>query len=200
MVINFIITYGIGLFFLIFKSSFPESFTQYLPEIFGLIAVILVLKSFTERKSVRMSWWLVIVNHFWVALALTINGNYDFQETELYLAGIIVAAIIGAFTLQRLFNQEGKIYLNRFQGLIQTHPKIGFLFFLCCLGVTGFPITTTFIGEDLVFTHIREDQYILAFLISLSFILDGLATIRIYARVFMGPHYKTHSEFSNRYF
>ncbi len=32
------------------------------------------------------------------------------------------------------------------------------VFFLCCLGATGFPITPTFIGEDLIFTHIHEDQ------------------------------------------
>jgi hypothetical protein len=31
-------------------------------------------------------------------------------------------------------------------------------------------------------------------------ILDGLAVIRIYARIFMGPNYRTHAEFSNRYF
>lgn len=200
MILNFVLSYGIAIVLYLIRHQLPEKFLSYLPEVFALIALILVLKSFTERKSIRLAWWLVIVNHFWVAMALTINGNYDIAETEIYLSGIIVAGVIGAFTLQRLFAQEGKIYLNRFQGLIQTHPKIGLLFFLCCLGITGFPITTTFIGEDLIFTHIREDQYMLASLISLSFILDGLASIRIYARIFMGPHYKTHSTFSNRYF
>lgn len=200
LILSFVITYGIAIFFYFNKSNLPFEVASVLPEIFAGIALVLVLKSFTQRRSVRMSWWLVIFNHFWVAMALTINGNYDLKETEIYLAGIIIAGLIGALTLQRLFKQEGKISLNRFQGLVETHPKLAFLFLLSCLGITGFPITPTFIGEDLIFTHIREDQYVLASLISLSFILDGLAAIRIYARVFMGPHYKTHSEFSNRYF
>ncbi len=200
LVLSFLISYGFAIFIFLNKTILPSYITTLLPEIFAGIALVLVLKSFTQRKSVSMSWWLVIFNHFWVAMALTINGNYDFKETEIYLAGIIIAGLIGAFTLQRLFSQEGKIGLDRFQGLVETHPKIAFVFLLCCLGITGFPITPTFIGEDLIFTHIREDQYVLAFLISLSFILDGLSTIRIYARVFMGPHYKTHSDFSNRYF
>lgn len=200
LILSFVITYGIAIYLYIQKDALPSTILSILPEIFAGIALILVLKSFTQRRSVRMSWWLVIFNHFWVAMALTINGSYDLKETEIYLAGIVIAGLIGAFTLQRLFKQEGKISLNRFQGLVETHPKIGFVFLLCCLGITGFPISPTFIGEDLIFTHIREDQYVLATLISLSFILDGLSTIRIYARVFMGPHYKTHSEFSNRYF
>lgn len=63
-----------------------------------------------------------------------------------------------------------------------------FLFLLCCLGLSGFPITTTFIGEDLVFSHIHSNQLALAFFVSASFIIDGLAIVRIYARVFLGPH------------
>ncbi len=200
LIISFLLTYGIAIYLFIQKDQLSTSFSHYLPEIFAGIALILVLKSFTQRRSVRMSWWLIVFNHFWVAMALSINGKYDLTETGIYLTGIVIAGFLGAFTLQRLFKQEGKISLNRFQGLVSNHPKIAFVFLICCLGITGFPITPTFIGEDVIFTHIREDQYLLASLISLSFILDGLSAIRIYARVFMGPHYKTHSEFSNRYF
>ena len=65
---------------------------------------------------------------------------------------------------------------------------------MACLGLTGFPITPTFIGEDLIFSHIHEDQYVLALFTTLSFIIDGLALVRIYARVFLGPHIKTYHE------
>jgi NADH:ubiquinone oxidoreductase subunit 4 (subunit M) len=62
----------------------------------------------------------------------------------------------------------------------------------------GFPITPTFIGEDLIFTHIHEDQVALATIVALSFIIDGLAIIRIYARVFLGPHVKSVYEMAYR--
>ena len=55
------------------------------------------------------------------------------------------------------------------------------------MGISGFPITTAFLGEDLLFTHIREDQYGLAMLMAITFIVDGLAAIRIFARIFLGP-------------
>jgi NADH:ubiquinone oxidoreductase subunit 4 (subunit M) len=72
------------------------------------------------------------------------------------------------------------------------------MFLLVCLAVTGFPITPTFVGEDLIFSHIHSDQFLLAFFTSLSFIFDGLSIIRIYARVFMGPHSKSPTEMAYR--
>ena len=68
----------------------------------------------------------------------------------------------------------------------------------CTLGMAGFPISPTFIGEDLIYSHIQSGQLFLAVFVSLSFIIDGLALIRIYARVFLGPHHKTYHESAYR--
>jgi formate hydrogenlyase subunit 3/multisubunit Na+/H+ antiporter MnhD subunit len=78
------------------------------------------------------------------------------------------------------------------------HPRIALAFLIACLGIAGFPITPTFLGEDLIFSHIHPDQFILAALVALSFVLNGLALIRIYARVFLGPHVKTYHEVAYR--
>ncbi|MFN5556409.1 MAG: hypothetical protein ACK48F_09375, partial [Chryseotalea sp.] len=85
----------------------------------------------------------------------------------------------------------GNIDLDRFHGYVHQHPKIAFACLLAGLGLAGFPITPTFVGEDLIFSHIHEDQFFLAFLIALSLIVNGIAVIRIYARVFLGPHVKS---------
>jgi formate hydrogenlyase subunit 3/multisubunit Na+/H+ antiporter MnhD subunit len=68
------------------------------------------------------------------------------------------------------------------------------LFFLSCLGLTGFPISPTFVGEDLLFSHIEAHQVLLVFIVSFTFIIDGLSIIRIYARIFMGTHVKKYHE------
>jgi hypothetical protein len=39
---------------------------------------------------------------------------------------------------------------------------------------------------------------VLASLVALGFILNGLALVRIYARVFLGPHVKTYHEVAYR--
>ena len=77
---------------------------------------------------------------------------------------------------------------------ITNIQKLRLCFFLACLGLTGFPITPTFIGKDVIFSHIHEDQIALAFFTASSLIIDGIAVVRIYSRVFLGPHIKTNHE------
>jgi NADH:ubiquinone oxidoreductase subunit 2 (subunit N) len=193
----FAIAYTTGLTLLYFEASIPASLHSALPTIFSVIGLTMVLKAFTERKRARMSWLMVILNHFWIALAILFNEHFGLEETALYLSGIIAAGILGFICLTQIRRLES-IDLDQFHGHSHQHPALAFVFLAACLAATGFPITPTFVGEDLIFSHIREDQYVLACVVSLSFILDGLAIIRIYARVFMGPHVKSVYEMGYR--
>ena len=152
----------------------------------------MVIKAFTERNSVRLSWTLIITNHLTIALAISFNEHFDVTHHIWYLSGVIVAGIVGYFCIQRLRGLEKWVSLDKFYGHAYEHPKIALVFLVACLGIAGFPITPTFIGEDLIFSHIKENQVLLAFFIAMSLIINGLAAIRIYARIFLGPHVKTY--------
>jgi NADH-quinone oxidoreductase subunit L len=194
----FIPAYLIGLACLYTKAHIPEEIHDYLPPIFSLIGLMMVLKSFSEKNNVLLSWTLIIMNHFWVALAVSFNENFRFSQVHLYLSGIVVAGLAGYACLYHLKRLEENVDLKQFYGHVYEYPKTAFAFLLCCLGLTGFPITPTFVGEDLIFSHIHEDQYVLALFVSLGFIIDGLSLLRIYARVFLGPHIKTYHEIPYR--
>jgi len=181
-----------------YRELLPESFEKSLPYLFCSIALMMVLKSFAERKLARVSWLLVIMHHFWIALAISVNERFYFNEDRLYLSGIAVAGIVGFFCLRWLRLHEGGIDMDQFHGHSFRHPKFAFVFLLACLGVSGFPISPTFVGEDLIFIHIREDQVVLAIMVSLSYVIDGLSLIRMYARVFLGPHSKSIYEMAYR--
>jgi len=183
--------YLVGLYVVYNKELLSPGMTSALPIVFSVVGLVFVLKSFTERKHARMSWVLVIMNHFWVALAVAFNENFSFNEIHIYLIGVAVSGIVGFIILYKMKKQEGTIDLNQFHGYSWKHPKFAMIFLLACLGASGFPITPTFIGEDLIFTHIHENQVVLAAFVALSLILDGLAIMRIYARVFLGPHVKS---------
>ncbi|NJM94729.1 MAG: hypothetical protein HC842_08765 [Cytophagales bacterium] len=179
--------YGAGLAMLYFQSKLPAWLLDYLPEFFALVALLLVLKAFAERQRVMVAWWLVAMVHFWVALAVGFNEAFGWDEVAIYLSGVVPCAALGYVCLLHLRRKQLHIDLDRFQGRAHGHPRTAAWFFLACLGLSGFPLTPTFIGEDLVFGHIHADQPLLATLVSLCFIVDGLAIIRIYARVFLGP-------------
>jgi formate hydrogenlyase subunit 3/multisubunit Na+/H+ antiporter MnhD subunit len=131
-------------------------------------------------------------------LAIAFNKNFDFEEIHIYLSGIVVFGFLGLITIRRLQKIEIGLDLFQFHGHAYEHPKIALIFLIACLGVTGFPISPTFLGEDLIFSHIEASQFLLAFFVASSFILDGLAIIRIYSRIFLGPHIKTYHEVAYR--
>ncbi|WP_445712915.1 proton-conducting transporter transmembrane domain-containing protein [Flavobacterium sp.] len=190
----FIPIYVMGLVTYKFKLHLPYQMTNILPELFAFIGLVFVFKSFSERKSPFLAWILIVLNHFWIALAIVFNDKVSISEIAYYLAGIIVAGTVGYLALLQLRKLENKILISQYLGHVYEHPKFAFFFLLATLGITGFPITTTFIGEDLIFSHIESNQLFLAFFIASSFVVSGIAGIRIYARLFLGPHVKTYHE------
>lgn len=179
----------------LFEWQFPGILNHFLPEILAIIGLLFVFKAFAERFSPILSWILVCINHVFVSMAVTFNEHFNSTQTILYLSGVIVAGIAGYIILKKLSVKE-RVYfdLNQYYGHIYEYPKTGMLFLLSALGVMGFPITPTFLGEDLIFSHIHEQQYVLAAAYAMSFVVAGMALIRIYARLFLGPHIKATHE------
>lgn len=190
----FIPLFALGTIAYQFKEKVPSELTSLLPEIFAGIGLVFVFKSFSERKSPFLAWILIVMNHFWIALAIVFNEHVTVSEIAFYLAGIIISGSIGYLALLKLKQLEKRILISQYLGHVYEHPKFAFFFLLATLGITGFPITSTFIGEDLLFSHISSNQVVLAFFVASSFVVSGIAGIRIYARLFLGPHVKTYHE------
>ena len=131
---------------------------------------------------------------FLYCMAISFNENFEFNQIILYLSGIVISGIAGFISLNIIKHKESKIHLNQFHGLVSVYPKTAFVFLLSCLGLWGFPITSTFIGEDLIYSHIHQNQLFLASLISISFIVDGLSLIRMFSRLFLGTYTKGYHE------
>lgn len=194
----FLPAYLIGILVLFIEDKIPAGIHRQIPTVLSFIGFVMVLKSYTERKNVILAWTLIIMNHFWIVLAVSYNEHYMYTQSLLYLSGIVLMGTLGYIVINKLRSIESHVDLNGFNGHAYEHPKFALVFLLSCLGLTGFPITPTFIGEDIIFTHIHEDQIALAFFTSSSLIIDGIAAIRIYARVFLGPHVKTYHEAAYR--
>lgn len=178
---------GLGGFLALNREYVPHGAAAWLPLAFALFAFVMMLKAFTERMGVRRTWILIIVGHLWIALAVAFNERVHVDELVMYLSGVLVAGAIGFATILRLRELEGDVNMGRFNGFVARHPKLATVFLLCCLGLAGFPISPTFVGEDLMFTHLHDDQPLLAGIVSLAFIVDGLALVRMYARLYLGP-------------
>lgn len=190
--------YLIGVLFSLNPALVPPRMQAWLPVAFSFTGLIMTVSSFTERKNVWRGWVLIILNHLWVILAISFNDTVSMIHILLYLSGVIVGGLVGYWCLFQLRKSERYIGLGQFHGHIQRHSGIGIAFLLASLGLAGFPITPTFVGEDLVFSHIHQNQILLALLVSLGCILNGIALMRIYARVFLGPNMRSQYELTYR--
>jgi len=191
-------TFILGVIIQIFRYQLPPFIVELLPETFAFIGLLLVFRAYAGRRNVFVVWTLLIMNHFWVVLAISFNESLTTNEILFYLTGVFVAGAIGFYILLQIKKLEPDVDLNRFQGHVYEYPKMAAIFLLACLGLAGFPITSTFIGEDILFSHIEYDQIFLAFYLALGFVISGIALIRMYARIFLGPHVKRYHAIAQR--
>ena len=192
----------LGGIFLLNNSIFRLNsvFNHYIALMFACFGIMALLKAFTFRRSAIGAWLLLIMNHCYMVLALSCNERFYLHELIIYLSGVFLAGLCGYCCLKLLKKYESDIYLNKFYGYSIYHPYLEIVFLLSCLGLMAFPISPTFIGEDLLFAHIGQGQFFMAFLVSVSFIFGGISTIRIYARLFMGQDIKTTADYASRYY
>lgn len=172
------------------KEQLHFEFHQYLTLLFSALALAMVLKAFAEREDAKHAWLTALLSQFFSALSLLWNKDIAWHQTGIYLSGTVVAAIIGYICLHKIESKEGEISMHEYHGHSYEHPAIGLVFLLAALGFSGFPITPTFLGIDLMFTHISANQIVLVVLTGLNFLFLELTILRIYSRVFLGQHKK----------
>ena len=190
----FLIIYGLSLLLVIYRSEIPDSLLKTLPAVFASIGLLGVFRAYAGRINIFVCWYLIIMNHFWIVLAISFNDALTNYEILFYLSGVIIWGIAGSMALFFIKKRVPELDLNSHQGFVYEYPKTAMVFLLSSLGIAGFPISLTFVGEDIIFSHVEYDQVFLAFVLSLGYIVSGISVIRMYSRIFLGPHVRTYHE------
>ena len=185
------VIYIAGLLIFSFSNELPPMLDQALHLLFSFISMVLILIAFVERKNAIRAWGIIILSQFYCVLAIALlNDTYEYGEIALYAGGLIIAAIVGTYALRKLLIAERHVSLDDFYGHIYHHPKLAFVFLLACFALVSLPFTPSFIGIDLMFTHIDKEEYLLITMTTINFLVLELSVLRIYARLFLGPHKK----------
>jgi NADH-quinone oxidoreductase subunit L len=189
-----LIAFVFGIIAIAGEFVLPSQVRESLPIVCVVISLIFVIRSFREKKKARGAWLLILFSHFWIAMAISFNGHIAISHLLVYLGGLSVFAIIGFLCMLYLKSKEKSADLIKYYGHVFEYPKLAFVFFISCLGLAAFPISPSFIGEDLLLSYIHGDQIVLAILTCISFMIGGLSLIRIYSKLFLGPHTKTYHQ------
>jgi hypothetical protein len=185
------VTLGLSVYFL--KFLFPASWQGALTYFFIGLGLLLVFRSFSERHSPLLAWWAIVCNHIFVGIAVSFNEWFDTFHLILFFSGFLTCGVLGSMVLTRIKHREANYFgLNRYYGHVHEHRGLAAVFLFMVMALMGFPITPSFIGEDLILGHVHAHQWVLAFFYAVSYVMTGIALIRIYARIFLGPHVKSY--------
>lgn len=194
----FVPVFFIGFFIVYNREMVSPELLGYLPSAMAVIGILLALKGFSARGKAQVSWTFVIMNQLFSALSIGLNEEFEHAQILLFLSGIVIAGIVGFWCIWKLEKAGEAVTLDRFHGHSFYYPRLSFIFMLAALSLSGFPITPTFIGEDLLLGKIDEHQFFLLSCTALSLIMDGLVVFRVYARLFLGPNEQGYHEVAYR--
>lgn len=187
-----------GLFFISqSRLDLHPTFVRVVPVVLTLVGLMFALRSFTEKKSIFFSWRALLMNHILIVIAMMYN-KMELSQLAIYFGGVVLSYVLGLIALRRITSLEEHVNLNGYQGHCYEHPKIEIIFFLACIGIFGFPVTSTFLGIELVYGNIQLNQIGMVSIISLSLLVSSLSVMRMYSRIFLGPHVKTYHESARR--
>ncbi len=173
------------------QASVPAQALSVLPFLFSFAAFALILKAFTERGSAIRAWLFAGASQFFIALSIgLLNEKFEPSQILIYLSGSGLAAVTGYLCLHKVKAIDGDIELNHFHGYNYENPRLGTVFLLSGLALVGLPFTPTFIGIDVLFSHIGKSDIVLIVLTALSYLFLEIAVLRIYLRIFLGQHKK----------
>jgi NADH-quinone oxidoreductase subunit L len=179
-----------GIYYTSIEHTVDPQIDSIITYVISAAGLIFILKGFASRTSALATWAMLVLGQCFVTLSVFINEHVPMHQVWIYLSGICLAAIIGFWAISVIKTVDGDIKLDKWHSYHQDKPTSSLMLLLACLAILGFPFTPTFLGLDLLFTHIHSDQYALVFITALSFIFIELAALRLYARLCMGLHKK----------
>lgn len=164
----------------------------------AIVSIIFYIRAYTTKNSARTCWNLIMLGHLFGALFLVLASTGDWKYLAIYGAGVLVAFIVGHVCLWYLAGKGEAGSLREYRGSIYAFTKLGNLFFIVTLLFMAFPISPSFLAQDVLLSSIPVNQAFLVALFCLSYLLVGVSTIRLYTKVFFGPHKTGHHEIAYR--
>ena len=84
--------------------------------------------------------------------------------------------------------------LRDYHGSIYTFARLGNFFLVVALLFMAFPISPSFLAQDILLSSIPEHHAFQVVLFGISYLLVGVSVVRLYTKVFFGPHKTNYHE------
>jgi NADH:ubiquinone oxidoreductase subunit 5 (subunit L)/multisubunit Na+/H+ antiporter MnhA subunit len=160
----------------------------------AVISIAFYARAYTTKNSARTCWNLIMLGHISGALFLAVASAASWKYLALYGAGVTIAFIAGHVCLWYLKMEGEPMTLRDYHGSIYAFKKLGHVFFIICLLFMAFPISPSFLGQEILLSRIPGSNTFQIALFCLAYLLVGVSVMRLYTKLFFGPYRTSYHE------
>lgn len=165
----------------------------------AVVSIAFYVRAYATKNSARLGWNLIMLGHLFGVIFLCLASGGDWKYLVMYGVGVAVAFAAGHVCLWYLQARGGEsLILRDYHGLIYAFKKLGNMFFIICLLFMAFPISPSFLGQEILVSFIPGDNVFQVVLFCLTYLLAGVSIMRLYTKVFFGPHKTSSHEVAYR--
>lgn len=161
-------------------------------------AIGFFIRAYSTKYAPKRAWNCLMLGHMFVVLFYSLASDVAWNYVVLYSAGIVAAYAVGHLCLRHLEMRGESAMLIDYHGHSYEYPRVAFVFLMACLAFMSFPITPSFLGQDILLSTISLENAILVALFGAAYLLTGISIMRVYSKVFLGHHRKRYHEIANK--
>jgi NADH:ubiquinone oxidoreductase subunit 5 (subunit L)/multisubunit Na+/H+ antiporter MnhA subunit len=169
-----------------------------LADTLAVLGIAFYTRAYTTKDSARTCWNLVMLGNLFTTLFLGIASAGSWKYLIMYGVGVTVAFIVGHVCLWYLEVNDESTALSDYHGAIYAYKKLGHVFFIVCLLFMAFPISPSFLAQDILLSFIPGSHAGQITLFCLTYLIMGVSIMRLYTKVFFGPYKRSYHEIAYR--
>ena len=158
------------------------------------VSIMFYIRAFTTKGAAVVCWNLIMLGHVFSIMFLALAADGNWKYLAMYGAGVVLAFVMGHLCLWYLAMKSHASTLQDYQGAIYVFAKLGNFFFIVCLLFMAFPISPSFLAQDILLGLIPGSHVLQTVLFCFSYLLVGVSTMRLYTKIFFGPHKTSYHE------
>ena len=164
----------------------------------ALLTLGLAVAAFSESKSAIRAWNTATLSALFAGATILVIEPNAFADVAIYASGLLFFGVLGLQSLLFMADKKSGLDLGVYSGMSVENPGGSVVLFVAVLGVSGFPISPTYLGQDLILHHAAGQDIWLVFAMATAIVINGVSLARIYTKVCMGsPVERLKSEFTH---
>lgn len=163
-----------------------------------MVSILFFIRAYSTKHTPKTAWNLIMFGHLFVILFFLFATKSAWYFLFLYASGIIGAYVAGYLCLRHLRLRGETSLLFDYHGHVYEYPRLATVFLVICLGYMTFPIVPSFLGQDLLLSDIPQRAVLHVVLFGVAYVVGGISIMRLYIKVFFGPHKKRYHEVAHK--